>query len=86
MEEANENVSVIEFEGKTIRVSDFPSLLTQQVSLINDNTDVIVKAKEKAESKAVHERRRKKATGTEEKGAKHRKKKPSRNLTADHNL
>ena len=57
MEEANENVSVIEFEGKTIRVSDFPSLLTQQVSLINDNTDIIVKAKEKAEkAKAAAEK------------------------------
>ena len=49
-------------------------------------TGKTVKAKEKAESKAVHERRRKKAAGTEEKGAKRRKKKPSRNLTADHNL
>ena len=48
MEDVNNIVSVIEIEGKTIRVSDFPNLLTQQISLIKDNSEKIVEAKDKA--------------------------------------
>ena len=48
MEDVNENVDEIVYEGKTIKVSEFPSLLTQQVSLINDNSENIINAKEKA--------------------------------------
>ena len=57
MDDVNENVDVIVYEGKTIKVSEFPSLLAQQVSLINDNSENIVKAKAKAEkAKAAAEK------------------------------
>lgn len=49
MEDLNENGDVIVYEGKSIKLSDFPSFLTNQVSLINDNSKKIAKAKEKAE-------------------------------------
>jgi hypothetical protein len=57
MEDVNENVDEIVYEGKTIKVSEFPSLLTQQVSLINDNSENIINAKEKAKkAKAAAEK------------------------------
>lgn len=57
MEGANDNLGVIEFEGKTIRVSDFPHILTQQVSLIIENSEKIVEAGDKAKkAKAAAEK------------------------------
>ncbi len=49
MENVNENDGIFVYEGKTIKVSEFPSLLAQQVSQITDNSKNIDEAKKKAD-------------------------------------